>query len=32
VTIPATGGAESTLLGCDGTFRNKADWGTPAAD
>lgn len=29
-TIPAGGGAESTVLGCDGTFRNKADWGSAA--
>ena len=28
VTIPAGGGAEHVLIPCDGTFRNKADWGT----
>ena len=32
LTVPATGGPESTVLGCDGgIFRNKADWGSAPA-
>ena len=30
LTIPAGGGAESTVLGCDGIFRNKVDGGSAA--
>ncbi len=30
LTIPVAGGPESTVLGCDGLFRNKADWGSAA--